>query len=199
MPESQREAVAVAELYGGEWLTEAQATEAALRQRLGRADVIHLATHGYFYPARAMSSGLLLTAPAVEPAVGETANDGFLQAWEIHSQLQLQAELVVLSACETGRGQTVRGEGLIGLVRAWQYAGARSVVASQWRVTDRSTRKLMVAFHQSLRQGLAKDEALRRAMAQVRQNKTTAHPYHWAAFVLFGDPQNSNLQQGNDP
>ena len=180
-------------MYGSAHLTGREATEAAVRERIATADVIHLATHGYFFPARAMSSGVLLTGPETEPGIGETDNDGVLQAWEIYSQLQLRAELVVLSACETGRGQTVRGEGLIGLTRALQYAGARSVLASRWKVADFSTARLMRAFHGHLREGLAKDEALRRAMARVRQNPETAHPYFWAAFFLTGDPSNPNL------
>jgi CHAT domain-containing protein len=193
LPATKTEAVEIAKLYGGDLLTEESATEAAVRARIGRADVIHLATHSYLNPMRAMSSGVLLTEPEKEPEIGETANDGALLAWEIYSQLKLKAELVVLSACETGRGQTVRGEGIVGLTRALQYAGARAIVASQWKVPDKSTSRLMVAFHRYLRQGLAKDEALRQAMAEVRQNKRTAHPYHWAAFFLIGDPDNPNL------
>ena len=140
-----------------------------------------------------MSSGVLLSVPEKEPEPGETDNDGALQAWEIYSQLRLKAELVVLSGCETGRGQEVKGEGLIGLTRAFQYAGARSIVASQWKVADRSTAALMVAFHHSLRQGLPKDEALRRAMAHLRQRRATSDPYYWAPFILVGDSDNSVL------
>jgi CHAT domain-containing protein len=193
LPESRREALEVAKLYGGDALTEERATEAELRARVEQADVIHLATHGYLNPLRAMSSGLLLTAPKKQTGIDETANDGAFQAWEIYSQLKLKAELVVLSACETGRGQTVRSEGVVGLTRALQYAGARSVVASQWKVQDRSTSVLMRVFHKGLRRGLAKDEALRQAMDAVRKRRTTAHPYHWAGFILIGDPDNPNL------
>src|SRR5207245_669260 len=107
----------------------------------------------------------------------DTRDDGVLQAWEIMTQLKLNAELVVLSACETGKGEKVAGEGVVGLTRALQYAGARSIVASQWSVADESTSKLMVLFHQKLRAGLAKDEALREAMLAVQKNVVTAHPY----------------------
>src|SRR5262249_10075063 len=129
---------------------------------------------------------------------GETNNDGVLQAWEIYSQLKLRAELVVLSACETGRGQIVSGEGLIGLTRALHYAGARSVIASQWKVNDVTTPTLMVAGHRRLRQGWDKDEALRQAMAVLQQARTTAHPYYWAAFFLTGDPD-SPARNGAEP
>jgi len=193
LPETEHEAISVARLYGGTPLLGEQATEATLRRNIQTADVIHLATHGYLHPVRAMSSGVLLTVPEKEPGPGETDNDGALQAWEIYSQLRLKAELVVLSGCETGRGQEVKGEGLIGLTRAFQYAGARSIVASQWKVADRSTAALMVAFHRSLRQGLPKDEALRQAMAHLRQRRATSDPYYWAPFILVGDSDNSVL------
>jgi CHAT domain-containing protein len=143
-----------------------------------------------------MSSGLLLTPPVAEPAPGQTANDGLLQAWEIYSQLQLKAELVVLSACDTGRGQTIQSEGVVGLTRALQYAGARSIVATQWAVADQSTARLMVAFHRHLRQGLPKDEALRQAMSSLRANPATAHSYYWAPFFLTGDPESRGLAVG---
>lgn len=193
LPKTRDEALKIATLYHAAPLLGEQATESELRKRMERADVLHLATHGYFHPKVAMASGLLLTPPEKEPAIGETDNDGALQAWEIFSQLHLRAELVVLSACETGLGRNVAGEGVIGLTRALQYAGCRSIVSSQWRVDDSSAAGLMVAFHKNLRQGFTKDESLRRAMAQVRSDRKTSHPYYWAAFFLTGDPDNPNL------
>jgi CHAT domain-containing protein len=164
-----------------------------VRQRIERATVVHLATHGYLQMRRAMDSGILLAAPAGAREGSDSRNDGALQAWEIASQLKLNAEMVVLSACETGLGENVRSEGIVGLTRALQVAGARSIVASQWAVADASTARLMVAFHRKLRAGLAKDEALREAMALVRRNPATAHPYYWAPFFLTGDPENRTL------
>jgi CHAT domain-containing protein len=138
-----------------------------------------------------MSSGVRLAVPAkLDP--GKSENDGALQAWEV-AQMRLAAELVVLSACETGLGEQVPGEGLVGLTRALQLAGARSVVASQWAVADRSTRVLMAAFHRGLRAGLSKDEALRQAMGVVAKEEGRERPYHWAAFLLVGDPENRRL------
>jgi CHAT domain-containing protein/tetratricopeptide (TPR) repeat protein len=193
LPATRAEAVAVARLYGGTPLLGERATEITVRQLIGRADVIHLATHGYLHPQRAMSSGVLLTVPEREPKENEHRTDGFLQAWEIYSELKLRAEIVVLSACETGSGHNVMGEGIVGLTRALQYAGARSIVASQWPVADNSTSTLMVAFNRKLREGLAKDEALRQAMTLVRKNPRTAHPFHWAPFFLIGDPDSLTL------
>ncbi len=193
LPATGPEARRIASLYGGRPLTGEQGSEAALRRRVGKADVVHLATHGYLNPYRAMSSMLLLTAPEKKPATGEYGADGFLEAWEIQDQLALRAEVVVLSACETGRGENVRAEGLVGLTRALQVAGARSVVASQWQVADASTAALMVEFHRQLRRGVAKDEALRRAMLSVAKLPAWRDPFYWAPFVLLGDPDNPNL------
>jgi len=186
------EAEAVAQLYGGRALTGDQATEAEVRKRIERADVIHLATHGSLQTALPMSSAILLTPPEKLPPLGETNNDGALQAWEIFSQLKLRAELVVMSACDTARGEVVKGEGVVGLTRALEYAGARSIVATQWSVASGgSTTQLMEEFHQRLRRGEAKDEALKEAMAAVR--KKYPHPFYWAPFILLGDPDNPSL------
>jgi tetratricopeptide (TPR) repeat protein len=191
-----REAQVIAQLYGGNPLTGDQATEAEVRKRIEKADVIHLATHGALETALPMSSGIMLTPPQNEPAIGETDNDGALQAWEIFSQLKLRAELVVLSACDTARGEVVKGEGVVGLTRALEYAGARSIVATQWSVSSgESTTQLMQEFHKNLRKGEAKDEALKDAMAVVR--KEHPHPFYWAPFILLGDPDNPNLGETN--
>src|SRR6185369_12208084 len=97
-------------------------------------------------------------------------------------------DLVTLSACDTGLGKEMGGEGLIGLTRAFQYAGARSVLASLWSVADDSTADLMRRFYTYLKQGKSKDEALRLAQVDlIRGPKATSHPYHWAAFQLSGD------------
>jgi CHAT domain-containing protein/Tfp pilus assembly protein PilF len=189
LPHTRTEALAIANLYNTQPLLAADATEANVRARLDSADIIHLATHGYLNPRVPMASGVLLTPPEQEPASGETDNDGALQAWEIW-HLKLKADLVVLSACETGLGRHVAGEGIIGLSRALQYAGCRSVIASQWKVEDKSTARLMVALHKGLRTGLSKDEALRRAMQGVASESRTHHPYYWAPFFLMGEWEN---------
>ena len=108
-----------------------------------------------------------------------------LQAWEVFESVRLDADLVTLSACETALGREMGGEGLVGLVRAFHYAGARAVLASLWAVSDRSTAELMQAFYARLRAGTPKDEALRQAQLQVR--RTRPHPFHWAAFQVSGD------------
>ena len=102
--------------------------------------------------------------------------------------MRLKAGVAVLSACNTGRGRAQRGEGIVGLIRAWQVAGARSVVASLWPVADDSTARLMVALHRELKAGKPGDEALRAAMATVQGDAKTAHPFWWAPFFVTGDP-----------
>ncbi|MCA1562780.1 MAG: CHAT domain-containing protein [Acidobacteria bacterium] len=92
-----------------------------------------------------------------------------------------------MSACETGLGAEMGGEGLVGLVRAFQYAGARSVAASLWSVADESTATLMTKFYTALKAGKSKDEALRSAQLAVLRDKRTASPFYWAAFQLYGD------------
>jgi CHAT domain-containing protein len=196
LPFAADEARQVAALYGAQPATGEEPTEAWLRQRAATADIIHLATHGYFNPFRAASSGIRLAAPKQVTAYGETDNDGALQAWEVMTQFQLKAQLVVLSACETGVGTKVAGEGLVGLTRAFQVAGAQSVVATQWKVADRSTAQTMVQFHRNLQAGLARDEALRRAMQTLAADPATNDPYYWAPFVLVGDSRPLRHSQG---
>jgi len=102
--------------------------------------------------------------------------------------LNLRSELVVLSACQTGLGREISGEGIVGLSRAFLYAGSRSVLVSLWRVEDRSTADLMVNFYQYIAQGFPFPEALSRAKQDLRtgQGGRFAHPFYWAPFILFG-------------
>ena len=188
LPGAEDEAREVAELYAVQPFIGPNATEPAVRARLPHAGVVHLATHGYFHPTIPMASGVLLAAPTEEPAIGQTRDDGILQAYELSGDLQLAADLVVLSACETGRGQVVRGEGIVGLTRSLQMAGARSVVATHWRIHDRASGAPMASFHRKLLEGVAKDEALRQAMVETSKRASTRHPHYWAAFFLTGEP-----------
>ncbi|MEM8932024.1 MAG: CHAT domain-containing protein, partial [Acidobacteriota bacterium] len=137
-----------------------------------------------------LESALVLSLPE---AVEEDEENGLLQAWEIFEDLRLDAELVVLSACGTALGAPVRGEGLVGLERAFQFAGARSVLASLWPVSDQATSRLMERFYRHLKAGSPRDEALRRAqLAALAETRTGADavdpaaPVHWAAFRLSG-------------
>jgi CHAT domain-containing protein len=102
--------------------------------------------------------------------------------------MRIDADLVTLSACETGLGKELGGEGLVGLTRAFQYAGAHSVLASLWSVGDDSTAELMTRFYGYLKAGKTKDDALRAAQIElIRTRRPSSRPFHWAAFQLIGD------------
>ncbi len=187
LPATAPEAAQIAAIYGAKPVLGLAATEARVRTQLASATIIHLATHGVFHPTVAASSGVALTC---DPDGSSTREDGALQAWECYGAdaLRLRAEVLVLSACETGKGELKPGEGAIGLTRALQVAGARSVVASRWSVADESTAALMTAFHRGLQAGLAKDEAMRRAMRTLKAVPKWEHPFYWAPFFVTGDP-----------
>ncbi len=119
-------------------------------------------------------------------AQGRTV-DGFLRAHEVFN-LNLPAELVALSACETGLGKQVKGEGLVSLTRGFMYAGASSVAASLWKVNDEATAELMKVFYANmLQKGMPPAEALRAAQNEIRQQPEWSAPHYWAAFTLQGE------------
>ncbi len=170
--------------------TRFEATTEKLRQTdLTKFSILHLATHGLLDPDRPEKSGLLLSTLDRK---GQAQN-GFVGLQDIYS-LHAPVDLVVLSACRTGLGKDVRGEGLIGLTRGFIYAGASSVVASLWRVDDRATSELMKRFYTNmLKHGMKPSEALRAAQNSIRQEPQWRAPYYWAAFTIQGDYRQSIL------
>jgi CHAT domain-containing protein len=186
LPEAEREVKALAELYGpsaSRLRIGSEAREESVKADAGGFRVLHFATHGVVNDASPMYSYLLLAQE------GPRAEDGLLEAWEL-MRLDLAAELVVLSACETGRGRVGRGEGMVGLSWALFVAGSPTVVVSQWKVDSASTAKLMIAFHESLRSGrpgATKASALRSAARRLLRARETRHPFFWAAFGVVGD------------
>jgi len=183
LPSSRDEVHRIAALFAPaavEYLG-ADATEQRAKALGSGPRYIHFATHGRLDRRFPLNSALVLSQ-------GSGGRDnGLLQAWEIFESLRLDADLVTLSACESGLGREAGGEGLLSLARAFHYAGARSVLASLWSVPDRSTPELMARFYAALEQGLPKDEALRRAQMDLAHGEQTRHPFHWAAFELSGD------------
>ena len=144
--------------------------------------IIHFATHGLINSERPELSGIVLSLFDSE---GRPQN-GFLRLHDIYN-LHLPADLVVLSACSTGLGKDVRGEGLIGLTRGFMYAGASGVIASLWKVDDDATAELMKHFYEALfQEGMAPAAALRHAQLTLSQNKRWQSPYYWAGFVIQG-------------
>lgn len=159
---------------------EGAATEAVLTgDNASRAGIIHIATHGLIDEQMPDRSGLALTAAPPQ-------SDGILQMREVYN-LRLNAALVTLSACQTALGKSITGEGIVGLSRAFFYAGANSVLASLWNVNDASTERLMRPFYEALAGGDGIDDALRTAkLALLNEGGRLSHPYFWAAFVVTG-------------
>lgn len=164
-----------------------EATEAGLASAVARSPrwrAVHFACHGLVDTERAERSSLALT-PAGD-------DDGLLTALEVF-RMKLPADLITLSACETGRGRVVKSEGIVGLTRAFMFAGAPRVVCSLWKVDDVATQALMTRFHELWNPkdgapGLPAADALRKAQEHVRSQAKWRHPYYWAAWVLWGLP-----------
>ena len=145
--------------------------------------ILHFATHGILDPKHPENSGLFLSMVDRDGK----AQNGFFSLQDIYG-LHAPVELVVLSACRTGLGKEVRGEGLIGLTRGFMYAGASSVVASLWKVDDEATAELMKRFYANmLQRAMTPAAALRAAQNSIRQEPQWHSPYYWAAFTLQGD------------
>jgi CHAT domain-containing protein len=172
-----------------------EASESAIKAlNLSSFDILHFAVHGasdVHFPARSA----LLFGPRPDEI-----EDGILQSWEI-SRLQLKADLVVLSACDTVVGRLLDQEGVSNLVQAFLLAGARSVVASIWPAEDRSAADLMMRFYSYLAQGMDKGSALRQAKLDfIEKYGDKALPIHWAGMLMIGDSSDSIIggHQGNE-
>jgi CHAT domain-containing protein/Tfp pilus assembly protein PilF len=185
LPGSRQEVTRIAELLPADRVSlrlGPAASELFVKQSDMVADArfIHLACHGFLDEKSPAYSALQLAAD--KPG----QDDGLLQVHEIFS-LKLSADMVVLSACESGLGKEVRGEGLVGLTQAFLFAGAHSVVVSLWPVADHSTESLMVEFYSALQRGASRSEALRLAKLALLEEEAMSHPFYWSPFVLIGD------------
>lgn len=206
------EAAVLGRLLGVKPLTGAQARESLLKQAHGPS-ILHIATHGFFGPAQRRDTAAadvleqlqdLTRPPIFDPGEnlllrsglalygandrrdGE-GGDGILTALEASGLDLSGTKLVVLSACETGVGNVLNGEGVYGLRRALVLAGAESHVISLWKADDEMTKNLMMAYYRKLRQGQGRTEALRLAQLEVLRDRKHAHPYYWACFIPSGD------------
>ncbi len=184
LPFSKREIQSIAKSLaslGVDTLTGNAATETNIKQwPLRDYRIIHFACHGFLNESSPFRSALAFSATEAP------GDDGFLQMREIYG-LTLNADLVVLSACQTAAGRLERSEGLMGLARPFFFAGARSVIASLWPINDESTVKLMHDFYTHLVGGHPADEALRNAKIKMLDSPW-AHPFYWASFLFQGDP-----------
>ncbi|HEX8528960.1 MAG TPA: CHAT domain-containing tetratricopeptide repeat protein [Cytophagales bacterium] len=182
LPGARREAERIAGITGGAFAAGLQATETAFKTTATRHGVLHLATHGLLDDRNPAYSKLVFA-----PAAGE-GEDGYLYAYELYN-LRLDAELVVLSACNTGVGTLQKGEGVKSLARGFAYAGCANVLMSLWPSSDQATARIMEYFYEALAAGRGKDAALREAKLKYlqRADPLTANPYFWGTFVLIGD------------
>lgn len=182
LPHSEAEVLALQELFGAEVLLNEAATVDEFLLKAVNFRILHLSTH----------------AAVVEPNdhsfiafyLQGSGNDPFLEVRELYN-LELNADLVVLSACETALGKMHRGEGIISLARAFTYAGTKSIITTLWKVDDEPTQQIMVSFYQYLKQGLPKDAALAKAKTHYLQSAVPqySHPYFWAGIIPIGDMQ----------
>jgi len=141
---------------------------------------IHIATHGVINEEKPKLSGIIFAAPE-----NDSSEDGVLYSGEIYN-LRLNADLVVLSACETGLGTIVKGEGILGFTRGFMYSGAQNLLVSLWQVADKSTAELMIQFYRNIFKKQSYPSALRNAKLAMIKNGKYAHPVEWSPFVLTG-------------
>ncbi|HEU5374654.1 MAG TPA: CHAT domain-containing protein [Ktedonobacteraceae bacterium] len=173
LPDAAEEARHVAARFATSPLIGAAATKKAIVPRLAEALLIHLAAHAFFNVQNPLDAGIVLA-------------DGVLTAREV-LDYRLQADLLVLSACESGQTGSLGGEELAGLSQAFLQAGVRSLLVSLWRVNDTATAALMQSFYRAWQTGTDKALALRQAMTQIQQDPRWGHPHYWGAFILVGD------------
>jgi CHAT domain-containing protein len=145
-------------------------------------DLIHIATHSLKDEGQYQLSGLIFSPPGVNRQPGE---DGILYSGEIYN-LHLDADLIVLSSCESGVGKLIKGEGVMAMNRGFFYSGIRNIVFSLWKVEDRSTSRLMIEFYRNVLQGYPFCQALRKAKLEMIEDPFTAFPKYWSGFVLVG-------------
>jgi CHAT domain-containing protein len=190
LPEAERQVNTLRQIYGvpkTKVYIGAEAREERAKAEAGSYRILHFATHGILNDSSPMYSQLLLAQ-----SEADTKEDGLLEAWEI-MKLNLNADLVVLSACDTARGRVGAGEGMIGLSWAFFVAGSPTSILSQWKVDSASTTELMVEFHRQLKAQMANPagsfsaaRALREAELKLLRSERYRHPFYWAGFVVTG-------------
>jgi CHAT domain-containing protein/tetratricopeptide (TPR) repeat protein len=174
---ADKEAADVAKLYHTQPLQTGRATRAQFMKRAPAYNLVHIAAHAELNANSPLFSRILLSPDG---------DSGVIEVREVYGMNLARTNLVVLSACQTQLGKGSKGDDIVGLNRAFLYAGASSVIASLWTVDDKATSVLMKAFYGNLQQGLSKAASLQ--AAQIATRKKYPHPYYWAAFVLTGDP-----------
>jgi CHAT domain-containing protein len=182
LPGAEEEANLIAKMFGKLPFLGKEASEVRFKEIAGEYAVLHLATHGILQDREPLFSGLILNDRGEE--------DGILHTFELYN-MDLNANLAVLSACNSGIGQVERGAGVLSIARGFTYAGVPNIVMSNWSVSDWSTAQLMESFYAYLKEGLAKDEALQKAKIDYidaqRASSSALAPFYWGGFVLLGN------------
>ncbi len=189
LPGAEKEALEIAKLFNTQAFIGAKATETTIKSKLLNADIIHLATHGLLDYGQLQGQVRQDIPGALALAPEEGKEDGLLTSGEIFD-LELNASLVVLSACDTGRGE-ITSDGILGLSRSFISAGTPSIIVSLWAVPDAPTADLMKEFYNQLKLNPNKAQALRQAMLKTMTQHP--HPKDWAAFTLIGETQGTVL------
>lgn len=184
---NQKEVENIATILTGDVLLAENATEAEFKINASKRQILHLAMHTILDDDKPMLSAMVFSQS------GDTIEDDLLHAYEIYG-MQLPAEMAVLSACETGIGKIIKGEGIMSLARAFHYAGCKNIVMTTWQAEDYASQQLMERFYQHLGEGLGKADALRQAKLDMLSETDRSNPFFWAPFVLIGD--NEPLQIG---
>ena len=191
LPWTEKEVTDISNIFSGRFYLRDKATETTFKEIAPDANIIHLATHAIIDDEQPLYSKFVFTKE-------EGSNDdGFLNTYELYN-MQLNANLAVLSACNTGSGKLSRGEGIMSLARGFMYSGCPSVITSLWSVDDKSTAVIMKHFYEGLAKGLSKDEALRASKLSYLKNadEIKSNPFYWAGFILIGNPDAIYLKQG---
>ncbi|RPI73920.1 MAG: CHAT domain-containing protein [Ignavibacteriales bacterium] len=187
LPESKIEVEGISDLFkmknlpSSIFISEEANEEVIKSDDMNKYSFLHIATHGFINEEKPKLSGIIFTDKNNSPN-----EDGILYSSEIYN-LKLNADLVVLSACETGLGKIVKGEGIIGLTRGFIYSGARNVLVSLWQVADKSTSELMIEFYKNVLDGKSYSSSLRTAKLKLIKDGKYSYPLEWSPFVLIGN------------
>ncbi|MFK7799589.1 MAG: tetratricopeptide repeat protein [Aureispira sp.] len=194
LPAARKEVETLQERYQGFFAFDRLASEKTVKEKASDYAVLHFATHGILEKHRPVLSSLAFSED------NDSTESNFWQAHEI-SKMQLHANLVVLSACETGYGKFEQGNGIASLARAFMYAGASALIVSLWQVDDYATSKIMENLYANLADGMKKDEALRQAKIQYMQQSEgiLAHPALWSSFIMMGNTAPVHIKKKGNP
>ena len=196
LPAARKAVAYIAEMVKGTAFLSAYASENIFKEKAKQYNILHLAMHGVLNDKDPLYSKLIFSPS------NDTLEDNYLNAYELYN-MQLPAQLAVLSACNTGMGTLQKGEGVMSLSRAFAYAGVRSIIMSLWSVPDEETGQLMTTFFDGIKKGESKDAALRNAKLAYLNNDNVLperlHPLFWSGFIQIGDSSHIKFQQSAYP